>query len=248
LITFTGRGILLDIEGTTSSIQFVYDVLFPYARRELDGFLARNWSSPGVVAACEQIARDAGEGSLSEWCNRRGVQDPQQLVKEEVIRLMNGDAKTGGLKLLQGLMWRGAYESGELKSHVFDDVPPAMARWAARDLDLRIYSSGSVLAQKLLFAHTTHGDLTPYLRGYYDTTAGPKKEAGSYQRILHGFRLQPREVLFLSDAPGELEAAAKAGLQVTLVRRPGNAVVGATPFPDIEQFSDIMIETDRGAA
>jgi enolase-phosphatase E1 len=241
MIPFAGSAILLDIEGTTSAIGFVYDILFPYARRELADFLARRGGEPAVRAACEQIARDAGAESLSAWAGPNGV---EAKVIEEVVRLMDKDEKRTGLKALQGLIWEEGYEQGRLKSHVYPDVRPALEAWTERGLDVRIYSSGSVAAQKAFFGRTEAGDLLPFFRGHYDTTTGPKRESPSYTRIAADMGREAGEILFLSDVPAELAAARGAGYQVGLVRRPGNAPVEATtPFPSIHSFAEITIHS-----
>lgn len=210
------RGILLDIEGTTSSISFVVDVMFPYVRRELDTFLRGQWGSPALCAACEQIARDAGQPALAA---------SREAIQAEVLRLMDGDVKATGLKQLQGLIWEAGFTSGEMRAHVYDDVPPALAAWNAAGKDVRIYSSGSVQAQKLFFGHTLVGNLLANFRGHYDTTIGGKKEAASYTAIAREFSLPPSDILFLSDVVAELDAAAAAGMQTGLTLRPGNAPV-----------------------
>lgn len=233
MLGFSGRGILLDIEGTTSSISFVYDVMFPFVRRELDAYLRGHWGEPALAAACDAIARDAGSPSLASSLEQ---------VRAEVVRLMDGDVKATGLKQLQGLIWDAGFTSGEMKAHVYDDVPPAIAAWNKAGLDVRIYSSGSVQAQKLFFGHTIAGNLLPEFRGHYDTTTGPKKEAASYTAIAAAFALSPREILFLSDVPAELDAAREAGLQTGLVLRPGNAA--AKPDHDhreIRSFAEVRI-------
>jgi enolase-phosphatase E1 len=140
-----------------------------------------------------------------------------------VLRLMDADAKATGLKQLQGLIWKSGFESGELKAHVYEDVPPALESWTAAGKDVRIYSSGSVQAQRLFFGHTIAGDLLPRFRGHYDTTTGPKKEAESYRKIAAAFGLPLTAILFLSDIVTELDAAREAGLATALVVRPGNA-------------------------
>ena len=220
-MTATGvRGVLLDIEGTTSSVAFVYEVLFPYARRELADFLRRRWGEPDTARACERIAHDAGAPSLAAWGE---PETARQRVAAEALRLMDGDVKATGLKELQGLIWQEGYDAGRLRSHVYPDVPPALRRWAELGLDLRIYSSGSIGAQKVFFAHTDAGDLLGLFRGHYDTTTGPKREAESYRRIAADMKLPPSAILFLSDVRQELDAAAEAGMQTGLVVRPGNA-------------------------
>lgn len=208
------RGILLDIEGTTSALDYVHQTLFPYARAEVEGFLQRRGERADVVAACAQIARDAGAGTLT-----------RAEVLAEVYRLMDGDVKATGLKELQGLIWAEGYAAGRLQSHVYPDVPPALERWTGQGIDVRIYSSGSITAQKVFFAHTEAGDLNRYLRGNYDTTTGPKRAAGSYTKIAADYGLSAAEILFLSDVVAELDAARTAGMQTGLVLRPGNAPV-----------------------
>ena len=234
------RGVLLDIEGTTSSIQFVYEVMFPFARRELARYLAEQWGADELQAACEQIAKDAGYACFKTWCETtRAASDEtaRQLVREEALRLMDADMKTIGLKALQGLIWRSGFETGEMKAHVFDDVPPALERWKQNNVDVRIYSSGSIAAQKLFFRHTIAGDLLPLVKGHYDTTTGPKQQADSYQRIAADFGLPARDVLFISDVSAELDAARSAGTQTALCRRPGNADVAADHgHPEITTF------------
>jgi len=233
VLPFSGRGILLDIEGTTSSISFVYDVMFPFVRRELDAYLRGHWGEPALTAACDAIARDAGSPSIAA---------SQEQVKAEVLRLMDGDVKATGLKQLQGLIWDAGFTSGEMKAHVYDDVPPALSAWNKAGLDVRIYSSGSVQAQKLFFGHTIAGNLLPQFRGHYDTTTGPKKEAASYAAIAAEFGLPPREILFLSDVPAELDAAKQAGLQTALVLRPGNAAVKPEHgHREIRSFAEVRI-------
>jgi enolase-phosphatase E1 len=222
------RGVLLDIEGTTSSVAFVYETLFPFARRELADFLRRRWGEPDTASACDRIARDAGASSLSAWVGPDATaESAQERVRAEAIRLMDGDVKATGLKELQGLIWQEGYAAGRLQSHVYPDVPPALRRWSAAGLDLRIFSSGSVAAQKVFFAHTEAGDLLPLFRGHYDTTTGPKREAESYRRIAGEMQIPPLAILFLSDVRQELDAAAEAGMQTGLVVRPGNAPVAA---------------------
>jgi enolase-phosphatase E1 len=217
------RGILLDIEGTTSSVSYVYEVLFPFAREHLDSFLIERWAAPGTVRALNQLARDAGATSFVDWTSDDSLAEARERVRSEVQRLMAEDVKATGLKELQGLIWRGGFESGQLRAHVFPDVPVALKAWADRGLDVRIYSSGSVAAQQLFFAHTEVGDLSAFLRGYYDTTTGPKRESTSYRRIAEEMRLPPAEILFLSDIVAELDAARMAGLHTALAVRPGNA-------------------------
>lgn len=245
----TARGILLDIEGTTSSISFVYDVMFPYVRKHLTFEVLTNWDEPDYIAAHESIARDAGHESLAAWLathrlSRDSALRAADVVCREVIRQMDADLKTTGLKQLQGLIWKSGFESGALRAHVYDDVPPALTAWNAAGQDVRIYSSGSLQAQKLFFGHTIAGNLLGHFRGHYDTTSGPKKEAESYRRIAGDFDLPPGEIQFASDVIAELDAARAAGLQTVLVVRPGNAT-GQTssgqPHAQIASFAQLEL-------
>ena len=241
MIEFAGRGILLDIEGTTSSVSFVYDVMFPLVREQLSAFLSANWSRADVAEACEIIATDAGHASLTKWCD---ADAPQQrtTVENEVIRLMDDDVKATGLKRLQGLIWKDAFESGQLQAHVYEDVPAAITAWNQAGRDVRIYSSGSVQAQKLFFGHTIAGDLLSLFRGHYDTTTGPKREADSYRAISASFGIEAAEILFLSDVVAELDAAKRVGMRTGLCKRPGNAEVTTThDHEEIESFADVRL-------
>jgi enolase-phosphatase E1 len=241
MLHFAGRALLLDIEGTTSSVSFVFDVLVPYARQELDEFLQRRWHDPLLEPVKAQFARDARAPSFADWV---GAADPQVRLADEARRLMDADVKATGLKDLQGLLWEEGYRAGRLRSHVYPDVPPALRTWAGQGLDLRIYSSGSVMAQKVFFAHTIAGDLLGLFRGHYDTTTGPKRAPDSYRRIVADLGLPPGEVLFLSDVAAELDAAATVGLHTGLVVRPGNAPVPAgTGHPELKEFGEVITAT-----
>lgn len=244
MIFSNAQFILLDVEGTTSSVAYVTEVLFPYARRELNIFLRENWARPDVAAAREQIARDAGGESLEAWAGGHGLPPEYilSLLRTHVLRLMDEDAKTTGLKALQGLIWEAGYRAGKLHSHVYPDVPPALEAWRAAGKRLAVYSSGSVLAQKLFFAHTVAGDLTPLFSAHFDTTTGPKKEASSYEKIARQLEVQPSDVLFLSDVAAELEAAEAAGMQVGLVVRDGQGTSQASAsMPSIAQFGEVAL-------
>lgn len=236
------RGILLDIEGTTSSISFVHEVMFPYVLERLEPFLAKQFARPDVRAACEQIASDAGQTALDSWAASTG-QEPAELVAAEVRRLMAGDVKATGLKALQGLIWEGGFQSGQLVAHVFPDVIPAIKQWRMQGIDVRIYSSGSVAAQKLFFGHLDGaGDCLMLISGHYDTTSGGKKEAASYQRIAADWGLASAEILFVSDIAEELQAALEAGCQARASVRPGNAPLPATlPAVRIGSFAEITL-------
>ena len=233
------KGVLLDIEGTTSAIAYVYDVMFPFARKRLDGYLSEHWDDSALDPVRDRFAIDAGAESFAAWT--RGSDDPRQTLLDEAVRLMDGDIKATGLKQLQGLIWQSGFESGELRAHVYPDVPPALEAWKAAGVDLRVYSSGSVHAQKLFFGNSEAGDLLPVFTGHYDTTTGPKRESPSYAAIASDWGLPAGEILFLSDVTEELNAARKAGMMTALVSRPGNAEPTAAdpPHPRIESFEEL---------
>lgn len=211
--------VLLDIEGTTTSISFVFDSLFPYAANHLVDFLAGKANDPAVKAACDAVRKDAlpDEQKLA----------PEQQVIAVVRRQMAADNKATGLKQLQGLIWKHGYESGAIKGHVYPDVPACFAAWRQQGRPIAIYSSGSVLAQKLLFRHSVAGDLSVHLAGHYDTTSGSKREAGSYASIAAAWGIKPDNITFCTDQPGEAEAAAAAGMVSVILMRPGNAPLPA---------------------
>ena len=177
-----------------------------------------------------------GVGTESEIGKRK------QLLREEVLRLMDSDVKSTGLKALQGLIWRSGFESGEMRAHIYEDVLPAIQSWNDAKCDVRIFSSGSIAAQKLFFGHTVVGNMLHLFRGHYDTTTGPKKEVGSYLTIAKDFGLPPTQILFLSDVLAELEAAHAAGMLTCLCKRPGNAEVAAGHgHPEITSFAQIEL-------
>ena len=220
------RGILLDIEGTTSPIDFVYEVLFPYARLHLEEYLKRNAGTEelerDLLQLREEHVKDLAEAlAPPDWIDAPPDAQLQSVVRY-VFWLMDRDRKSPGLKSLQGKIWQEGYLKGELKSQVFPDVPPALKDWKEKNLDVRIFSSGSVLAQRLLFANTQAGDLSGFLNGYIDTNIGPKTSAESYRRIAAEFHLAASEVLFVSDVIKELDAASSSGMKTLLSVRPGN--------------------------
>jgi enolase-phosphatase E1 len=214
--------VVTDLEGTTTAVAFVYEVLFPHAAARLGEYVARGSADPEVSEALRllrhehEAARAAGEAGLPDFG------DGMPYARH----LMALDRKSTGLKRLQGLIWRDGYRDGALKGEVFPDVPPALAAWRGAGIRLRVFSSGSVLAQKLLLSTTRYGDLTPCFEGFHDTTTGPKVEPSSYRAIAAAFALPPPEILFLSDLPAELDAALEAGLQTGLLERPGNRPAG----------------------
>ncbi|QDU28650.1 Enolase-phosphatase E1 [Anatilimnocola aggregata] len=243
-IETSARIILLDIEGTTSSVRFVYDEMFPFVRRELAEFLDHNAGKEAVVAAAKQIALDGGKSSLKELVGSDDLstEAAQQKLTTEVIRQMDADLKATGLKDLQGQVWEAGFRSGDLRAHVYDEVPGCMRQWKEAGKELRIYSSGSIQAQKLFFGHTVAGNLLPLLSGHYDTTIGSKREAGSYTKIVEDLGCRANEVIFLSDIVAELDAAKQAGLQTVLVLRPGNAQQeNPQQHPSLQSFAELAI-------
>ena len=219
------RALLLDIEGTTTPVEFVYQVLFPYARAHAAEYLARNQDSADCRAAVALMRSEQTEDVTLEY----------------VFSLMDRDKKSPGLKALQGLVWQDGYKSGELIGQVYPDVLPAFERWRARGLGIYIYSSGSVLAQQLLFGSTEAGDLTPFLGGYFDTAVGPKVSPDSYGVIAARMHVPPPNILFVSDVGQELDAARTAGMRTALcVRGGGEMPPGSALHPVIRTFDEIV--------
>jgi enolase-phosphatase E1 len=239
--------VLMDIEGTTTSISFVYDELFPYARNKVASFLEDHWggaelSVPIQALRAQAIAdrADGMEGAVSIPDADATPEAIRQALCESVYWQMDNDRKTTGLKALQGQIWVDGYQSGALKGHLFADVLPAMKRFKAMGKELYIYSSGSVAAQKLLFGHSMEGDLTPMLSGYFDTTTGPKKEKGSYVAIGTRMGVPVERVLFLTDNLDEAVAADEAGCRVAVSVRPGNHPLDDNDFEQITSFATLF--------
>ena len=237
------RALLLDIEGTTTPIAFVHEVLFPFVRAKLRAFLDARWRSSELAEVRRHLAveRDADLGRGETPPPLRMANDERALTSLAafVEWLMDRDRKSPGLKLLQGLIWEEGYRGGELHGLVFDDVPEAMRAWKAAGLTLAIYSSGSELAQRLLFQSTEHGDLTPLIAAFFDTGVGAKKESSSYARIAAALGRAPREMLFVSDVVAELDAAHAAGMQVVLSVRPGNPEQAPHGYKTVHSLREI---------
>lgn len=205
--------VLLDIEGTTSSISFVHDVLFPYARARLPAFVEQLGDKPEVRSELERA-----KASLRAMGRPA---DDDEAVVAGLIRLIDEDVKDTALKALQGMIWREGFESGAYRAHVYADVPDALRRWVQSGLRLSIYSSGSVEAQQLFFGHTEAGDLLPLLFAHFDTTTGPKRDPKSYEAIARALGRPGRDMLFLSDVVAELDAAQQAGFRTCQLVRAG---------------------------
>ncbi len=238
------RAILLDIEGTTTPVEFVYRVLFPYARRYVREFVQQNYHSEDLqadISALRVEHRSDAERNHGPPAWRQDLADSQvESVTQYVYWLMNQDRKSKALKSLQGKIWKGGYLSGNLVGQVYPDVLPAFVRWRKQQRAIYIFSSGSVLAQKLLFAHTTDGDLTSYITDYFDTTTGAKTEAGSYRSISEAIGWSAAEVLFLSDVNAELYAAQDAGMKTALCMRSGSPEPNSGSHPIVHTFDAIF--------
>ncbi|MBV8062319.1 MAG: acireductone synthase [Nevskia sp.] len=222
------QAIVTDIEGTTSSIDFVHQSLFPYARAHLREFLRAHAADPAVAAQLEETARLEGRPLTVES------------AADVLERWIDEDRKITPLKALQGMTWAQGYAAGELKGHVYPDTPVWLRQWHAAGKRLYIYSSGSVEAQQLIFGHSDAGDLRPLFSGYFDTRIGGKREEASYRAILAQIGLPGEAVLFLSDVGEELDAARAAGLHTCQLIRDEKA----KPFPAHPQardFSEVQL-------
>ncbi|MBS4090308.1 acireductone synthase [Pseudomonas rustica] len=204
------KAIVTDIEGTTSAVSFVFDVLFPYAAKHLPDFVRQNAERADVAEQLDAVRRDSN-----------APQADVERVVEILLSWIEEDRKATPLKALQGMVWAQGYHAGQLKGHVYPDAVEALQRWHAAGYQLFVYSSGSIQAQKLIFGCSEAGDLTPLFSGYFDTTSGPKREAQSYTNIQQAIGVEPEEILFLSDIVEELDAAQAAGLQTCGLAREG---------------------------
>ena len=222
------KAILTDIEGTTSSLSFVKDVLFPYARERMAEFVRQHAQEAAVRKELEEVRRLGG----------KNLSDPE--VIEQLIRWIDEDKKITPLKSLQGMIWEDGYKKGDFRGHMYEDAVRHLKRWQQAGIRLYVFSSGSVQAQKLLFAHTESGDLTPLFSGYFDTTIGNKREAGSYRKIAAAIGAPPGDILFLSDIREELDAARAAGMQVTWLVRDGATDPAAT-HRQVRNFDEIRL-------
>ncbi|WP_329548641.1 acireductone synthase [Streptomyces sp. NBC_01356] len=225
--------VVLDIEGTTSATGFVVDVLYPYSRSRFGAVLSERSGDPDVVRAVAQVRELIGEPDADAV-----------RVEKALNEWLDEDRKATPLKTLQGLIWSEGFARGDLVSHFYDDVVPALRRWHAAGVRLHVYSSGSVAAQRAWFRSSPEGDLLPLVEGLYDTeNAGPKQEPESYATIAAALGEAPGRILFLSDRPGELDAARAAGWQAVGVRRPGEPYYeqGVGDHPQAGTFDEITI-------
>jgi len=242
------RAVVLDVEGTTTPIAFVYQVLFPFARQKLHAYLREHGQSEAVRAVLvglrEEWSLDAAQGHgpppWPEGEQSGGQNDSGVPAAAYLEWLMDRDRKSPRLKALQGMIWEGGYRAGQLQGEVFPDVPPALARLAAASIDAAIYSSGSELAQRLIFGHTAHGDLTTCFTRFFDTAVGPKLASDSYRWIADELRRPPAGILFVSDVVAELNAAREAGLQAVLCIRPGNKQQPSHAFEAVTSLDELV--------
>lgn len=236
------RAILLDIEGTTTPAAFVYDVLFPYAVKRLDGFVHEHFRDaemwPHLAQLREQRLADANS-DVPAW--RENSEEAQIDSLVAYARwLMKRDNKATALKAVQGKIWEEGYARGELRGQVYPDVAAALRRWRQQGKHVYIYSSGSELAQRLLFQTTDYGDLTPLLAGFFDTRVGPKTDPRSYQEIASRMLCAPQKVLFVSDSLNELEAAQPTGMLTALSVRSLDSAPASAKFVTIHSFDEIF--------
>lgn len=219
------RAILTDIEGTTSAVSFVFDVLFPYAHEHLPAFVRQHAAEAEVATQLEAVRAESGETDA----------DIERII-EILLGWIAENRKATPLKALQGMVWEQGYRTGELKGHVYPDAVAALQRWKHEGYRLYVYSSGSIQAQRLIFGCSEAGDLSTLFSGYFDTTSGPKREAASYARIAEAIGRPPAEILFLSDAMQELDAAREAGMRTCGLAREGGELTG---HPTVASFTAI---------
>lgn len=223
------KAIVTDIEGTTSSLSFVKDVLFPYARAKLPEFVRQHQDEPHIKQLLADTRKEAG------------IELDTESSITQLIDWIDQDKKITPLKALQGLIWEAGYKQGDFKGHLYQDAIDNLKIWKNTDISLYVYSSGSILAQKLLFGHTDSGDLRPLFSGYFDTTIGGKKEANSYRKIAEEIGYPAHNILFLSDIIDELDAAKTAGFQTICLTRDHEPDVHAE-HSQVGSFDDIKLD------
>jgi enolase-phosphatase E1 len=224
------KAIVTDIEGTTSSLSFVKDVLFPYASKHLAGYVSAHADEPAVREQLEAVSREAGRAlSTGE-------------AVEQLLRWIDEDQKVTPLKALQGMIWEAGYVSGDFTGHIYEDAVRNFRDWHEKGMRIYIYSSGSIHAQKLLFGFSDYGDLTPLLSGYFDTHIGHKRETSSYEVIASEIGVRAGDILFLSDIREELDAARTAGMQTRWVVRDADVIDPNAPHPQVKDFDAITLD------
>jgi enolase-phosphatase E1 len=238
------QAILLDIEGTTTPIDFVFRTLFPFARQRLEKFLLEHGSAPGIREDVDALRMQHRADAAEQFNPPRWVDDSPGAELASAAAycawLIDRDSKCSALKSLQGKIWQEGYRTGDLCGEVYPDVPLAMARWTRQGKIISIFSSGSILAQKLLFGSTAAGDLTGFLRAYFDTTTGPKNAPGTYLRIAETLAIEAPNILFISDVAKELDAARDAGMQTALCVRSESTERIASTHRVVHSFEEIF--------
>jgi len=228
------EAIVTDIEGTTSAIAFVKDILFPYAATAIPDFVRAHRERADLAEILDGVARESG-------LPRENI----DALVAQLLQWIREDRKITPLKTLQGLVWRAGYESGVYKAHMYADAAVALRGWHARGIPLYVYSSGSIAAQQLFFAYSEAGDLTELFSGYFDTTTGAKQDSESYRKISEAIGVPPDRILFLSDVAGELDAARAAGFHTCWLQRPEDSPAGAPAgndaHPCVQSFADIAL-------
>lgn len=225
------RAILTDIEGTTSSIAFVKEVLFPYARDHIAEFIHKYATDPDVRELLDEICAEVG----------RKLDDEE--IIDQLVRWIGEDRKVTPLKALQGMLWQQGYVNGEISGHIYKDAVDKLKEWNEKQIKLYVYSSGSVAAQKLLFGFSKYGDLTELFSGYFDTRTGPKRDPSSYNAIAEAISLPGPDILFLSDIAEELDAARSAGLLTLQLVRPEDGTQPADRHAQVHSFTGIDLDT-----
>jgi enolase-phosphatase E1 len=230
--------ILVDIEGTTSSINFVHEVLFPYAQKNLNQFLSTQHQDPTVSKLIDECLKQERQTELEKIDVTNKIKQASDIFEKWIKE----DKKIAVLKELQGLIWEAGYKQQDFYGHLYEDAYNNLKKWFAQEYKIYIYSSGSVWAQKLLFAHTKYGDLNYLFSGNFDTQIGNKKESSSYQQISSNIATPAQEILFLSDNSEELKAAQTAGLNVIKLARPTDDISVDPEFVNVSDFTEIDLE------
>lgn len=229
--------IVTDIEGTTSAIGFVHDVLFPYALKHIGSFVREHHEERDVMRVLVRLSESTGIP----------IHDLEEIIRL-LQRWIKEDQKITELKMLQGMVWEKGYKQGLFQAHVYPEVPEVLQRWQQEERNLYVFSSGSVKAQQLFFRYTTYGDLRLLFSGYYDTNIGSKRDQQSYSNIAAAIALKPQSIMFLSDVKEELDAAALAGFRTTWVLRPEDTSLDPerarlkSPHPVVTAFDQIQLD------
>lgn len=222
------KAVVTDIEGTTTSLSFVKEVLFPYAREHMQAFVNRHADDPKVREQLDAVCREVDK-TLTD----------QQIVTQ-LLRWIDEDKKITPLKALQGMIWEAGYKNADYTGHVYDDAVANLKHWHAQGIKLYVFSSGSTQAQKLIYGYSDAGDLTPLFSGYFDTRIGSKREVSAYKHIVQEIGEPAENIVFLSDIKEELDAAKGAGMQTVWLVRDGAVNPGAD-HKQVKDFNEINI-------